>query len=604
MFIVLVLLAPACLHAAVSHQVSFPDRNTQYVNIESEFPADGERVELIMPNWTPGSYQIRDYATHIEGFTAQAGDGTPLAFDKVSKNRWLIETNGAATVTVAYRKWAGSLSVQDNWVEGDFALLNPAGVFMFSEQTRSMPQSVAVQLPTEWADLAVALPGPDGSGRYSARDYDELVDSPMLAGNFSRRSFDVEGAAIGLVTYGETAYWNSDEAVTDLAKISKAHLDFWGVNPFEREFLFINVLMNGRGGLEHDHSTVIMANATAMRHRDEYVKWMALASHEFFHAWNVRRMRPAALAEYNYQDEVYTRQLWVAEGLTSYYDNLLLFRAAVITVQEFFDLLAVEMQQYEAQPGRLKISAESASFDSWIKHYRNSPNAVNSYSNYYRKGALIGFVVDTAIREATRNRQSLDVAMQRMYEQYGPSGEGAGSYPEGALSRIVADLAGEEVGRMLEDLRSDAIDPDVDAALAWYGLKLVRDSERSAAIQAGNPVPVDFGVTWQPDVPQLIVETVFESGAGADAGIVPGDELLAIDGFRVTRDNHVTFMNGLRSRDVVTVTLSRHGRLIERMVATRAALPAKYLITTQERVSNAEERRLENWLGRSLLIKQ
>ncbi|HKJ16977.1 MAG TPA: PDZ domain-containing protein [Xanthomonadales bacterium] len=589
--------------AAVRHQISFPERDTQYVLVRSRFPADGESLELIMPSWTPGSYQIREYATHVESVTASTS-GQPLPIRKTAKNRWLIDAPGTASVQVTYKVWAGTLSVQENWVESDFALLIPAGLFLYSEKSFSLPQHMEIALPNEWDGVAVALPGPDSQGRYIAKNFDELVDSPILAGDITRRSMNADGIDFALVNYGETNLWDGDQAMNDLAKIVSTQLEFWGVRPFDREYLFLNILMSGGGGLEHDHSTVMMTSPGAMRSREDYVKWMALAAHEFFHAWNVRRMRPAALAEYNYEEEVYTRQLWIAEGLTSYYDNLLLFRAAVITVAELFDLLALEIQQYEAQPGRYATSAEHASFDSWIKQYRKTPNTVNSYSNYYRQGALIGFVIDSAIRQATRNRKSLDDAMRRMYELYGPQGESHGSYPPRALRDIVTEIAGEETGSLLESMTTEIIDPDVDAALEWYGLRLVRDSDRQAALQSGVPVPVDLGVTWQTDTPLLLIENVFLGGAGADAGLIPGDELLAIGGYRVTRDNLDSVLNTLRQGNGVNLTLARHQRLIERSITVQAAKSAKYLITIQDKVSNAQERRLERWLGRPLLIKQ
>ena len=594
------MVAPVTLWAEVSHEIRFPQRDNQYVSVRSVFPSEGDSLEVIMPSWTPGSYQIIDYATHIVGFSAVSGDGANLETSKLTKNRWRIQTPGVSEVVVSYQKWAGNLAVQDNWVDSDYALINPAGIFVYSESSRAQPQRVSVVLPADWSDFAIALPGADNE--YLASNFDELVDSPMLAGNFSYLPFYVGTTDFGLVTYGETPFWDGEKAVEDLEKISRAHLDFWGNDPFEREYLFINLLMVGRGGLEHDHSAVIMAEPAVMRTRNEYIRWMGLASHELFHAWNVRRMRPEALTEYNYEDEVYTRQLWIAEGLTSYYDNLLMFRADVITLPEFFELLAIEMHRHETQPGRLKTSAESASFDSWIKHYRRTPNSINSYSNYYHKGALIGFVVDTEIRKVTRNRFSLDDAMRRMYEQYGPEGPGGGSYPVGALSKIVTEMAGAETGQMLEALRTDTIDPDIDSALDWYGLTLVRDPSRQMAVQAGEPEPVDLGVSFQTNTPWLLIDKVFEGGAGAVAGVVPGDELIAIDGLRVTRGNLDTFIKSLRFGDTVILTLSRQQRLIERELEVGQAFPAKYLIMAQQRVRNVEERRLESWLGRPLTV--
>ena len=555
-----------------------------------------------MPSWTPGSYLIRDYAGQVERLEARAPDGTYLPVTKVAKNRWRIDTGNAVEAVVAYDVWAGSLSVQDSWVERDFALLNGTSLYLYSEESRNLPQHLEVVRPADWVRVYVALPGPDSHGPYRAQDFDELVDSPLLAGNATEYRFEAGGAEFALVNYGETEQWDSDKAAEDLFRIAQAHLDFWDVNPFDRRYLFVNILLSGKSGLEHDHSTVIMGSPSLMRRREDYVDWLALASHELFHAWNVRRMRPRALSEYNYDEEVYTRELWLAEGLTSYYDNLLLFRAAVVTVQELFDLLATEMQQFELQPGRLVTSAELASFDSWVRHYKPTANLINSNSNYYRMGSLIGFVIDTAIRQDTNGRRSLDDAMREMYARYGPQGEEVGGYPAGALRDIVTALASKETGALLDTLLTTATDPDIEGALDWYGLTLVRAPDRQAAEDAGKPAPVDFGVTWRPDTPLLVVEHVLHGSTAAEAGILPNDELLAIGGRRTTRDNHLALINTLRPGEVVTLTLSRHQRLITREVAVQHAIPAKYLITTKPSVSRREEGRLENWLGRPLQI--
>ena len=255
--------------------------------------------------------------------------------------------------------------------------------------------------------------------------------------------------------------WSRD----DVAKIVEAQQAFWEVNPFEREYLFLNFFMGPFGGLEHDHSTVLMSGLWQVAKREDYIKWLGLVSHEFFHAWNVRRMRPEALARYDYDAEVYTRELWLAEGLTSYYDDLLLFRAGLIDVSDYFLLLAAEIRTYESMPGRQVRSAEHASFDTWVKQYKPDENSVNSTVSYYRKGAVIGFVTDTAIRRETDNRASLDTVMREMYRRYGPDGQGKGAYPPGAFEAVVEELGGPGVRAFVEDLLRSTADPDVDDAL-------------------------------------------------------------------------------------------------------------------------------------------
>jgi len=488
--------AVTVLHAQeflASHTLSFPQYKNQYVHVILTLPVNGDQIDLSLPNWTPGSYLIRDYATHLENFEVSGEDGQHLDQIKVAKNRWRISTAGVRELTVSYDVWAGVLHVSSSWISSDFALINGAGVFLYTEDSRNWPQQVIVNKPASWSDIHTSLkPGP-GSNGFLARDYDELIDSPIVAGNAPYYPFEVDGQAYVLVNTGETGWWNGKRSARDVATLVKAQQKFWGVNPFDREYLFLNFQLETRGGLEHDHSTVLMSSKWAMRDNKDYIKWLALVSHEFFHSWNVRRMRPEALAEYDYDNEVYTRELWLAEGLTSYYDNLLLFRSELIEVNDYFELLAAEFRNYETTPGRKVRSAELASFDSWIKHYVPDANGINSTVSYYRKGSLIGFVADTAIRRETGGKASLDTVMRRMYSLYGPDGQGRGSYPPGAFETVVESVAGADVRALIENLLQTTTDPDLDEALDWYGLKLDRAPARSLLVDCRTRDPRQHG---------------------------------------------------------------------------------------------------------------
>jgi predicted metalloprotease with PDZ domain len=582
------------------HSLSFPQRNRQYVHVTLQLPVQGGPVELAMPNWTPGSYVIRDHAAHLERLQATDGSGRTLEVEKTAKNHWRIDTGGAAELTLNYDVWAGELHVTSSWVESDFALLNGAGIFLFSEDSRLWPQEIEVELPESWSRLHTSLTPLQDKRLFSAADYDELVDSPIVAGNAPEYRFSHAGQGYVLVNQGEPEFWDGERSMRDIAAIVKTQQDFWEVNPFDREYLFLNFLLEASGGLEHDHSTVTMGSRWAMRNEKEYIAWLGLISHEFFHSWNVRRMRPEALASYDYDSEVYTRELWLAEGLTSYYDNLLLFRSRLIGVAEYFELLAAEFRNYFTIPGREVRSAELASFDSWIKHYVPDANSVNSTVSYYRRGALIGFVTDAAIRRETENRSSLDDVMRDMYRQYGPDGPGRGVYPRGAFEEIVESVAGPKVRQMVEELLQSPADPDVDAALDWYGLRLNRMPERRAAESAGKPAPSGFGLSWESDQALLIVEHVVLGGSASDSGVLPGDELLAINGLRVKPESIDKRMASLRPEEEVELTLARNGQMLTLPLRVQHAIPEKFEIGTKPKLSRKEKLRLEKWLGMDL----
>lgn len=581
----------------VSHHLGFSLKHNQYLQVTSVFPVSNGAVELALPSWQPGSYLIRDFSRHVEDMSAADPFGNPLPLRKTAKNRWRIETGSTDRITVSYRVWAGELNVSKSWIESAIALLNGASVFLYHEGSLGSPQRVVVELPADWSRIGTSLLSTGQQGEFLARDYHELVDSPIVAGNMLAYDFEVEGQPYALILSGENSLWDDEKSKDDIAKLVKTHQDFWGVNPFDRKYLFMYFFMGPFGGLEHDHSTVMMGSRWHMRSSEDYIKWLGLVSHEFFHSWNIRRMRPAVLTEYDYDREMYTRELWLAEGLSSYYDDLLLFRSGLIGVNDYFGQLAREIRNYETQPGRQVRSAELASFDTWIKQYKPDENSINSTVSYYRKGALVGFVTDMAIRRATNGKSSLDDVMRDMYSRYGPGGRERGGYPPGAFEQRVEALAGAEVRRMVEDMLRTTDDPPVDEALEWYGLKLNREHERQAAESAGKPVPAGFGINVEVSGSLLIIDQVVLGHSGAEAGLLPGDELLAIGGYRVTPDNYSVRLQRLRPGEEVELTVIRHDLLMNLPARVQNEIPESYLIVPIEKITRRQKNRMESWLG-------
>jgi predicted metalloprotease with PDZ domain len=601
----IVLLLLACLSpvtvaavetAAVRNTLSFPQKSNQYVHVQSRIPAVASETELILPSWTPGSYLIRDFAGNLERLQASSSDGAPLAITKIAKNRWRIDSSGISEITLDYDVWAGRKHVSESWVESSFAILNGAGLFLYNDQTRKLPHYLELELPPSWATVHTPLEKAGGERLFRAADYDELVDSPVAVGNMLGYDFEVEGHPYELVLATANTLWDDAQSVGDVARIVEAQQDFWEVNPFDRKYSFINMFTDKFGGLEHDHSTVMMCSPWQMRGSKDYIKWLGLVSHEFFHSWNVRRMRPESLAEYDYEQEMYTRELWLAEGLTSYYDDLLLFRGGLIDVRDYLDLLAEGIRNYETRPGREVRSAEMASFDTWIKQYKPDENKLNSTISYYRKGAVISFVADMEIRRQTKNEASLDSVMREMYRRHGQGGAGQAGYPPGAFEDLVEEAAGPEVRAVVENMLQTTDDPDVDKALDWYGLKLLRAPD----LNADDEPTAGLGVKWEVVGASLLAGHVLLGQPAADAGVLPGDELLAIDGLRVRPDDIQAQLLKLRPDEQIEMTLVRHERLLTLPVTVGTSIPASYAITSKPGINGREKKRLEAWLGRDL----
>src|SRR5258705_11939570 len=305
------------------YTLSFPAPHTHYVAVTATVPT-GRRadVDLMMAVWTPGSYLVREYARNVEGVTAAGPDGRALDVDKSKKNHWRLATGGAASITLKYRVYCREMSVRTNWVESDFALINGAPTFITLADLAPRPHEVIINPSPAWKRSVTSLPELGGGDhRYRAPDYDTLVDSPIVIGNPAVYDFVVDGKKHSLVNVGEGGVFDGARAAKDLETIVKEDRRLWGSLPYDR-YVFFNMITESGGGLEHKNSTVLMTNRWSTRTRRAYLAWLQLASHEYFHAWNVKRLRPAELGPFDYENENITRSLWIAEGFTDYYADL------------------------------------------------------------------------------------------------------------------------------------------------------------------------------------------------------------------------------------------------------------------------------------------
>jgi predicted metalloprotease with PDZ domain len=390
----------------VRYTLRFPAPQTHYVEVSAAIPtAVRDHVEMMMPVWTPGSYLVREFSRHVEGVVAATVDGEALPVSKTRKNRWRIDTGGAPVVSVSYRVYGHEMSVRTNWIEAEFALLNGAATFMTPGDGEARVHDVAIEPAVGWAQSRTALRRlGDDPHHYSAPDYDRLVDSPILLGNPAVYEFTVDAKPHYLVNEGEAGVFDGARAARDLERIVREYRRMWGFLPYDHYF-FLNVITEAGGGLEHAESTVLMTTRWTTRTRKAYLAWLGLASHEFFHVWNVKRLRPAELGPFDYEHEVHTHSLWVAEGFTDYYADLALHRAGLMTRDEYLEVLSSKIEGVQSTPGRHVQSVSLASFDAWIKHYRPDENSVNTAVSYYTKGAVIAFLLDARIRSATGGRR-------------------------------------------------------------------------------------------------------------------------------------------------------------------------------------------------------
>ena len=550
-------------------------------------PVAGD-CDLFLPTWTPGSYLVREYARHLSRVTARdAVTGAGVAVQKVAKNRFrLTGLAPGQRVVVAWSVYAHELSVRTADLTHDHAYWNHACVLLWPVGARAAAARLAIAYPPAW-QCACALPRVDdgrtlGSAVLHANDLDSAMDAPVLLGELQRLRWDVDGVPHELVADGLGPVPLPARLVDDLrAVVAAAQAVFNGPLPYARYLFQCLFAADGHGGLEHADSTTLLLGRAALASEAGYREFVALAAHEHFHAWNVKRMRPAEFWDYDYERENHTEFLWLVEGWTAYYDDLLCQRAGVFSRQQYLDAAAKNVQGMLAAPGRLRLSLRDSSYDAWIRLYRPDENTRNSSQNYYGNGAVAALCLDLWLRRATGNAASLDHVLQRLYLATFAAGRG---YTLADVHRALADFGGDGAVAMLESLVAGQLDPPLAELLAAFGLRLVlRDPERPY-----------LGLNF--DGASTLVASVLRGAPADGAGLHPGDELLAIDGVRVdgVRWNE-TWSAVAKVGRPVEVLLARRG-LVQRLAVTPQSAPGTAAIEVDESASAAARQLLAGWL--------
>ena len=579
----------------VQYTVRFPEPWTHYAVIEATMPVSpgAQEAEVFMAVWTPGSYLIREYARHVEAVVVTDEAGRGLPFGKSRKNRWLIRTDGAEKIHFSYRLYCREMSVRTNWVEDSFALLNGAPSFVTLVGGQHFPHEVRLVLPDVWKYSASGLAASaDGLAHcYKAPDYDTLVDSPLLAGNPVVREFEVDGIPHYLVNQGEEAGWDGERATADLRTIVERYRLMWGPLPYEK-YVFLNLITESGGGLEHANSVCMMTNRWSTSTRKAYLSWLSLASHEYLHVWNVKRLRPVELGPFDYENENPTRSLWVAEGITDYYAPLMLRRAGLSTQQEYLSGaegsgggLSGVIHTLQTTPGRLVHSAEQASLDAWIKLYRPDENSANTTISYYTKGTVVGWLLDARIRKATDGAKSLDDVMLLAYARY--SGE-AGYTPED-FEAVAEEVAGVPLREFFRRAVESTEELDYAEALEWFGLRFKAVSGAARKAWLGADTKVDNG--------RLVVSKVLRGTPAYVFGINVDDEILAIDEYRVRADQFAKRLENYRPGQQVSVLVARREKLL-RVDMTLGEEPGKpWHLEVLPNATEQQKKNLTAWLG-------
>ena len=520
----------------ISYRVELGDAHAHQFRVTLTLPRPAAVQRLALPVWIPGSYLVREFARHLSRIEARQGSA-PLAVEQLDKASWQVHCTGRGALVVSYLVYAFDTSVRAAFVDARRGFFNGTSLFLRAEGHESQPHRLQLaKLPKGW-DVASALP-PAGALRFEAADYDALVDAPVELGRFWRGSFKAGGAAHEVVVSGALPSFDGARLLADAKRICEAEIRLWHGNakpPFKRYLFLLNAVEDGYGGLEHRASTALAAPRRDLPRAgmeglpDGYVALLGLLSHEYFHSWNVKRLKPAEFARIDYSRENYTQLLWFFEGVTSYYEELLLLRAGLIDAQRYLKLLAKCINAVAATPGRQVQSVAEASFDAWVKYYRGDENTPNATVSYYQKGALVALALDLALR---REGASLDAALRLLWRR------SAGAPALGAVGAVGA-ITEDDIAAALSEAGGRSFAPEIAAwvhgtdelplahALSQFGIEWRGE-------RAGFAASLGLRLTEGP-VSGVQVRSVRAGSAAAEAGISAGDELLAIDGWRLRR---------------------------------------------------------------------
>lgn len=534
----------------ISYQLHMPKPQSHYFEVEMVLVDFKENsLELKMPVWAPGSYLIREFSKNVNQVKAFNEKGESLAVNKTAKNVWKIEKGKAKTVKVKYEVYAFELSVRTSFLDLTHGYVNGTSMFLYMEKYKSLKGNLTIYPYKNFKIVTTALPATsegvqtDGSFSFSFNNYDHLVDCPIEIGNQKVFVFESAGVKHTVALYGDGNY-NIDTLNKDMARITKAATNVFGSNPNKEYTFIIHNVVDGQGGLEHTNSTTLSVNRWTYE-GEAYLGFLSLVAHEYFHLWNVKRIRPFELGPFNYDQENYTSLLWVMEGFTSYYDELLLLRAGYYSKDTYLRKLFSSLNYVEGSVGSRVQPVAHASYDAWIKAYRPNENSSNTTMTYYSRGAVIAAMLDAKIISKYKGKKCLDHFMQQLYKEYFEDKQRG--FTANEFKAEIADFLGENMDQFFADYIDGTEIPDYNKIFAHIGLNVG---------YVGKP-ELSSGLVITDQGGKLMVSRIRSDSAGEEAGFSVGDEIIGCNGYRVNKNAFDSFLKKLNEGEEIEILYAR-----------------------------------------------
>ena len=571
----------------IGFEVSFTEPQAHYAEVQMDLSGlQKEYTDVKMPVWAPGSYLVREFAKNVEGFKASSA-GKNLKFEKIDKNTWRVFHAKANAVKINYRVYAFEVSVRTAFVDAEHAFLSSTGVFMYPDGMLKSASTVKIVPFKTWSKVSTGLSPVAGQQfTYHAADFDTLFDSPIEVGNQDVFEFTASGVKHEVAMVGGGNY-DAARLKVDMAKIVEQGTAIYGENPNKHYTFIVHHFLRGGGGLEHLNSTVLGASREQYTSERGYTGFLELVAHEYYHLWNVKRLRPVALGPFDYDKENYTTNLWIAEGFTAYYENKLMLRAGFKTGEQFVSGLATALANVENTPGAKVQSAAEASFDAWIKFYRPNENSNNTGVSYYAKGEVIGLLMDLEIANATRGKKSLDDVMKAMYEQCKTLKRG---YTDAEFKTMVEKISGIS----FTDFWAKYVNGTDAAEYAkYFGYAGITVKNENESVKAPY-----LGVSSRRTEGKIYIASISRNAAAWVAGLNVNDEVISIDGVPVEAIiERMPAITAKKVGDVVKVDVVRDG-ISKTIPVTLTANPNIKLVAEINANATAQQTAVrKSWFG-------
>lgn len=569
----------------INYSISFDKPFTHYCEVEISLnKIEEDSVIFSMPVWTPGSYMVREYAKNVDRVTAEGSGGKSLSIEKINKNSWKVDSSGQSSICFRYRVYCNEHTVRTSEINSDHAFLSNAGIFMFVRGHEDKSCILKIELPSEWKKISTGMEK-ISENVYTAENYDVFIDSPIEIGNQNILEFEIRGIKHYICLSGRGNY-NEEKLKKDFKSIAEEEIKLLGGDiPYKSYTYIIHLVEKGGGGLEHLNSFVVQMVRWNFTDDKLYKKFLGLVSHEFFHLWNVKRIRPAALGPFDYDKENHTKSLWVAEGWTSFYDNLILRRCGLINNKEYFEFVDVEVNDIMRFEGRLNQSLAESSFDTWIKFYRKDENFSNSQVSYYTKGALVSMMLNIEIIKSTNAEKSLDDALRMLYDDY--KKDNVKGFTDERIKEVCETVCGKTLDEFWEKYINGVAELPLDSYLEVCGLELINENESAEC---------SLDIESKTDNGKYIITKVHAGGSAYESGLNAKDEIIAVNGIRADQNSVNILLKDHSAGNVIKVLISRDGLIREMEVKLLKVLP-KYCIKESESKTEAQIKFLEKWLN-------